>query len=284
MEPLELGPGHLGRRLEEVEVGGVRLNRAVYAAGLGTPPHVHRLGNFCLTLGGSYEEQWAGRWHALDTERVLVKPPGVEHFDRFGARDATTCLNVEFSESAWERYVGNGFDEPCVMSDPRFQTIGRELELELTKDDHVSALAAEGLLLTLVAAVLRLQDEAQSDGSASWLDGVRERLRVEFAKGLHLDELAQEVGVHPSHLTRSFRKRFGCSVGDYVRRLRVAAVLRLLPDEDRTLAEIAVEAGFSDQSHMGRVLRKETGTTPAQWRARLARARRSARSRGIGPF
>lgn len=133
----------------------------------------------------------------------------------------------------------------------------------------------KGLVLTLMAQALRAVDRGAT-GSARWIERVRDRLHDEFAERLHLDDLARGAGVHPAHLTKCFRLRFGCSVGDYVRRLRVAAALRLITETDQTLAAIAAQTGFSDQSHMGRVVRRETGRTPAVWR--------SDRSSGRGGF
>ena len=137
---------------------------------------------------------------------------------------------------------------------------------EFEVGDRASTLEIEGLVLRLAATVVR--EREHSSGSSAWVEDVRERLRAEFQSPASLDDLAAEAGVHPGHLTRTFRARFGCSIGTYVRRLRVSAVLRAIADPDRSLADLASEAGFSDQSHMGRVVRRETGLTPGEWRAR----------------
>jgi AraC family transcriptional regulator len=83
--------------------------------------------------------------------------------------------------------------------------------------------------------------------------------------------LASAVGVHPVHLARSFREAHGASVGEYLRRLRVEFAQREVLRTDAPLSEIALSAGFCDQSHFGRTFKRHTGVTPAQ--ARAARAR-----------
>ena len=74
------------------------------------------------------------------------------------------------------------------------------------------------------------------------------------------------MGVHPVTLARGFRKAYGCSVGAYLRWLRVARAARRLAETEAPLAEVALAAGFADQSHFSNVFRRETGLSPSQFR------------------
>jgi AraC family transcriptional regulator len=67
-------------------------------------------------------------------------------------------------------------------------------------------------------------------------------------------------------LARGFRKAYGRSVGAYLRWLRVARAARELAETDAPLAEIALAAGFADQSHFSNVFRRETGLSPSAFR------------------
>jgi len=79
-------------------------------------------------------------------------------------------------------------------------------------------------------------------------------------------ELAREVGVHRVHLARVFRAHLGCSIGDYHRRRRVAWAANELRHGEASLSDIALRAGFADQSHFSRVFKQWTGVTPRAWR------------------
>jgi AraC-like DNA-binding protein len=70
------------------------------------------------------------------------------------------------------------------------------------------------------------------------------------------------------YLAKTFRRYFGCSIGEHLRDLRVQHACRLLATSDRPFAEIAVDAGFCDQSHLCRAVRRHTGLTPGALRRR----------------
>ncbi|HEY0098454.1 MAG TPA: helix-turn-helix transcriptional regulator, partial [Pyrinomonadaceae bacterium] len=88
-----------------------------------------------------------------------------------------------------------------------------------------------------------------------------------FAEQVTLAGVAGAVGVHPVYLAARFRKHYQCTVGEYVRRLRVEVACREVVRTDRALSEIAPSVGFYDQSHFTNVFRRHTGMTPAQYRA-----------------
>ncbi len=95
---------------------------------------------------------------------------------------------------------------------------------------------------------------------------MRDRLHDDPAAHISLGGLAREVGVHPVTLARAFRRTYGCSIGEYVRRLRIVGAARRLEASDQSLAEIAMAAGFADQSHFSNVFKRQTGLSPSAFR------------------
>jgi AraC family transcriptional regulator len=261
-----VGSGHFGRRLQQLDVAGAHVNRAVYRARSSTPPHVHPLGNLFVVLHGGLEQRWERRVTHCGPLDVVVKPPGTEHADRFGTR-GLACLNLELEDAAWEEFAGRGarLQRPVVLRHPPLQRLGCALAGAL-RDPDAERLEAEELVCSLLAAL--------SDGGARvdprWLEQARDLVHEGFASRIHLDVVARAVGVHPVHLAKRFRERFGCSLGEHVRWLRVQAAVRALAERERSLADVAAEVGFSDQSHMGRAFRRELGSTPGACCAHLA--------------
>jgi AraC family transcriptional regulator len=97
-------------------------------------------------------------------------------------------------------------------------------------------------------------------------------LHDRFAEQLTVAEVAAAVGVHPVHLARVFRLHYGMPVGGYVRGLRLDwAAGRLAAADgadgaDQNIAQIALLAGFYDQSHFTRAFKHRFGLTPRAYR------------------
>ena len=88
----------------------------------------------------------------------------------------------------------------------------------------------------------------------------RGRVTLEAAAGL--------AGISTGHLSRLFRREMGVTFSGYVRRVRVKHARELLVGTDLTLSDVAELCGFCDQSHLTLAFRRETATTPAEFRLR----------------
>jgi AraC family transcriptional regulator len=103
----------------------------------------------------------------------------------------------------------------------------------------------------------------------SWLLRIREMLRDQENPRLTLAELSHCVGRHPVQISRQFHHHFGCTMSDYMRRVRIAQAQSLVAHRDLEIAEIALACGFFDQSHFTTAFRKLTGMPPRRYRSRI---------------
>jgi AraC family transcriptional regulator len=87
-----------------------------------------------------------------------------------------------------------------------------------------------------------------------------------FPETLKLTQIAAEVGVHPVYLATAFRQKFGVTIGEFVRKLRIEHACAELMKGDLPLAAIALQAGFVDQSHFSKVFKLYVGVTPHKYR------------------
>ena len=90
------------------------------------------------------------------------------------------------------------------------------------------------------------------------------------AGGLSVEQIrtkvAREVAVSPRQLTAMLKERTGRSFADLLREARIERACEMLAETDQTVAAIASEAGFCDQSYFTHVFQKIFKTTPKQYR------------------
>lgn len=93
-----------------------------------------------------------------------------------------------------------------------------------------------------------------------------EYIHANLAEEVCLARIAQAAGLSTFHFARVFRHATGVTPYRYCLRARVERVKGLLLESEDSLAAIAVEAGFSDQSHMGNVFKRLAGLPPGAFR------------------
>ena len=105
-----------------------------------------------------------------------------------------------------------------------------------------------------------------------------EDIRAHYAGLYGVEELSERLGVSKSHLVRTFTAAVGVSPGKYLTTVRIEAAQRLLLHREYTLDVVASLCGFSGANYLCRVFKKETGQSPAQWRAMAGHTVRSGLS------
>ena len=121
-----------------------------------------------------------------------------------------------------------------------------------------------------VAGVMYLVDQPQEiAGYFRELAPVIAHIEAHFAETISMREMAQLVGLSSTRFNLRFRQILHLSPTEHQLRLRIGAARRLLTLSDKTIADVASECGFCDQSHFGKRFHKATGMTPRQYRARF---------------
>jgi AraC family transcriptional regulator len=157
-------------------------------------------------------------------------------------------------------------DQPVYYRGGPPSWLAFRLYKEYKSMDTLSELMMEGLLLEIMVEASRCSTAEMKYKAPSWLFKARALLHDSFSQNLSLKQIAESVDVHPVHLAVRFRRYYGSTIGDYVRKLRVDFACSRLVETDQSLIEIAMAAGFCDQSHFSRTFKQIIGVSPSEYR------------------
>jgi AraC-like DNA-binding protein len=162
-------------------------------------------------------------------------------------------------------------DTPALMKvDPAVRNIAWLLSREVRRSS-TELLYVEGLLAALFArlsaAGCAAGRGARSGGlTPRQLQLVKDFIAAKVADNISLSDLTHLVGLSRSQFGRAFKASTGRSPHLWHREQRVSLAKELLSDPHRSLVDVALTTGFSEQSHFNRVFRSLTGSTPGAWR------------------
>ncbi len=272
MSTLTLPAGRFfGKTLAARQIAGFQLTESAYGSGATLPRHSHERAHYCYVLAGAYTERVGRRAVARATGGLSYYPPDLCHAEQHDQPGRHFLIEIDPAHLTLLEGTGQIPREPVDLSRASAFEAAMRLYREFAAFDSVSALAIEGLALELLAHTCRASVR-NSRPRPRWLEHAREVLHARYAESLTLAEIARVVGVHPVHLAQVFRRVYGCTCGDYLRKLRIEFACRKLATSSEPLAQIALAAGFADQSHLTRVFLRMVGVTPAVYRGLFRRA------------
>ncbi len=252
--------GVLGLAEELARTGGVIASLTVLGAGRRIPAHTHDHPYLSLHVLGSYREAGDEGETVIDGPAAAFHPAGSAHEDAIGDRGLATVV-IEFDPAWLKRAAGTE-----RLDRSRYWTggqIGRE-GAALARAWVGGGPAERRLALTEAFLSAAANDTAEPTRPA-WFADLEDMTRD--GKGSGADRLAARLGVSRPWLLRAYRQFRGEGLGEADRRRRVETAARLIEAGDLPLAEVAIESGFCDQSHMNRAFRLLLGRTPTQVRA-----------------
>lgn len=246
-------------------VSGVTIREVTYPPGRRQPTHAHAETSITLVFQGSLQEQVERSREQAGPLSLVVKPSGTPHSNHFGPAGART-LQLSFKPDArslpawtgnsanrWRWYHGGIQARTFLSLLEEFRSPRSKARLEAVMSDLFDSLGATN-------------PERREDRPPEWLLRMREMIERGFGEEVRVRDLAESVRMHPVSLARSFRRHFGTSITEHLKGLRVRAAARLLSAPRPSIASVAYDCGFSDQSHLCRVFKSSTGLTPSRFR------------------
>ena len=124
---------------------------------------------------------------------------------------------------------------------------------------------ARGMYVELAEAVDR--SRSQMGAYTGPIRKAVNTLRHNYSQNLSLNQLAEQVNMSPSHLSRTFSKEVGMSISRYVAALRCEEAASMLKNGDASIQEISAYVGYLDNNYFVKVFKKQYGMTPSEYRA-----------------
>lgn len=264
-----------------VELGGLELIEAAHAHPH-FPPHAHDTYAIGLVDVGVNRFRYRGAWRAAPAGTLCTVTPGEVHTVEpvGGSGFAYRCLypRPQLLQEVAQAIGGRGATpllEPVIEDAATAGLLARLLQL---LDAQAPPLVAESMLGSLLSRVV-MRHGAPPVGervravAGRELERGRELLASRLAENITLGEAAAHAGLSRFAFLRAFSRTYGLTPHAWVVQERVRRAQALLRS-GRSPADVAIEVGFTDQSHLTRHFKRLVGVTPGCYRASQARTHR----------
>lgn len=239
-------------------------------------PHDHDEALVGITQQGIQEFRCHRAVHRSTVGRVMLIEPGAVH-DGHAPQDIGFTYAMLYLPQPWlaakaqqlglpsESGIGAAFRNTIATDESLHAGIERAFfalhhgEARLARDQSLDA------LVTLLAQHVGPFGPSASC-SQEQVQRVRDLLHEQMTFDIGLDELAQQSGMDRFRLTRQFKRVYGQSPHAYLVRLRLRAA-RMLLAAGREPSQVALDVGFSDQSHLGQWFQRAYRMTPGSYQS-----------------
>ena len=259
----------ISEALRTITTAGLTLYDFLYGPSTVLDAHGHSDAFLSFVLSGGYDAT------SGSTSIPYVPGTAIYHVTQHEHRVAVgthpvRALVIDVPDAMRERLREVGGREPAFLLRDRgpIAWLCSRVHAEVVTWSAGSPLIVEGLVLEILGAVAKIRGPAADTAEPRWLCRVEELLRARFDSTLTVASIAQLVGVHPVHLSRTWRRFRGCSIGTSVHRARIEEACRRIAAGGESLSDVALAVGFADQTHFSRVFKRVTGITPGAFRGR----------------
>lgn len=236
-------------------------------SGVAYAPHRHDTYTIGITLSGIQSFTYRGAGRASYPGQIVILHPDERHDGRAGDDEAFRYRAAYISPADIQEAL-NGqtlpFVEGGVSIDAGLHRAAvallEDFQRPLSRLEYHDALHDLALALQAAAGCAGAIKRASREAAA----GARDYIEASLSRGFSLEDLERATGHCRWQLSRDFRAMFGTSPYRYLTLRRLDLARRMMRDGG-AIAEIALDCGFSDQSHFGRVFKQAYGLTPKAW-------------------
>ena len=247
-----------------------------------TPEHILENHHICLYLGKplTYEQVIKGKLRSQTCiyGDMVIYPAGLTQKLSWNKEAEIIELNIkpELITQAGQCLSSSNNIEIIPqygLRDPLIQQLTLTLLAELKYGNLYGDLYTDSLFNTLCIHLLKrystfgITIEKSNGGLPPFLlRRLDEYIQANLSQNIALADMAEIVNSSTSHLTKLFKQSQGMSLYQYVIRCRIERAKQLLKHQEATIAEVATQVGFADQSHLTYHFKGHVGVTPKAFR------------------
>jgi AraC-like DNA-binding protein len=224
-----------------------------------TAPDRHDYGQLVLPLSGALLLEVEGRQGLLDPLRAGFVAPGAWHAQHGDASNRSIIVDIA-ADGLTPDTAGRLFEHPFAPLGPAARKLIEFMAL-MAGSGKVAPSLLQGWVPLLVDTLA-----LDAPRPASRLAALRSRIGVEPGLPWSTDAMAKTLGCSVSRLHALFREELDTTPHAWLLEQRLGKAREWLATSAAPIAEIALRAGFSEQSALTRALRKASGMTPAAYR------------------
>ena len=252
---------YLGQTIKSYETDMISVNSTLHEKSE-SKFHAHSNSYLSILLSGLYSEVTLDSQKIISPSKVLYRPAHYKHKNQFIA-DKTKCFNIEFSPEWFEKHDINS--KKIKHQIKEIQNYPFVLHLLIDFLQHREIEFFEELLVHLISA----EEEAVNPLRKPWLGRLVRILDNEIEETHSLKSLSERVCVHPTYMSRIFKKHFGQTIGQYQMDKKIKRATKKLFMEQNPIAQIALSCGLFDESHFIKTFKAYHKITPHQFRMLL---------------
>jgi AraC-like DNA-binding protein len=228
-----------------------------------------------MTFAGQGHLEYENKSYTLNPGQGFIIDCKKPHYYCAGSRQGWGYHIIHFNGFAMADYfsrikAGGGIIFPCVEG----SKLPKLFEELYNANDRISGraeLLTSWYLTDMLTSLILTLPEHDTGEEPERIAEIRGFIDENYRETLSLDALADRFAISKYHLCRVFKRRTGHSPHEYLTDVRIANAKALLHATDMKIADIAMEAGFTNNPHFFEIFRKYEGISPAEYRKRYER-------------
>ncbi|MEO0455569.1 MAG: AraC family transcriptional regulator [Cyanobacteria bacterium P01_A01_bin.114] len=241
------------------------------------PRHLHE--EFCIGVvtQGAEKVGYRGSTYLAPAGSLVVIPPEAVH-SNIAADETGWSFQVCYPSPALFAQLGVGqsiphFTQPIIADRPLARVFIRFHQLLSQANPQNTPrqiLEAESVLLSALAILVKryskpgLPDGRSCQHESGAVGQIKDYLHTHYAEKITLQDLAELTELSPYYLSRVFQKATGLPPHAYLIQVRIIQA-KVLLSKHASIAQVAIDLGFTDQSHFTKTFKTLVGVTPKQY-------------------